>query len=294
MVVNSDGNEGAWLMGFPKRSMPVQLPWIGPEREEREHISGFDISPDRTKLLYDHSNQVNPGNLEAQLVIVTADGNQILSKPIDPGDTWHWFDNERIYNWGRSVSGQLEMVLLNYKTGETQEIIADYPGHTDAFSNLYIPSFSPFAKFDITLSRVIYPACDPDCLHGYPIILRDVSTGQILAKLVTRDFFGLGPIWLSSYSKFIMAVNLGLPDFFAKANEIYLVSREGDIQQLTHFTDSFSEIEIRPYYRLSPDSRYLAFWIKAKPSIFEDDRLAIIDIENWRCNKLLFTRRDFS
>jgi hypothetical protein len=279
-VTNTDGNEGAWLMGVSRGVMPIQLPWNGAVRQENEHLSEFVVSPDRIRLMYVHSNRTNTTDRQAGLVIVTSDGEEIWSQPIAPGEAWNWFDNERLSSWVSQEGGTPNLILLNYASGERQEIQADYPGYADVFSGLFLLKWNyPFTKYDLTLSRVVYPACDPDCMNGYPVILRDVETGQTLASFLTQDMFGLSPIWLPDFNQFIMAANLGSTDSYAKANEIYLISRDGEIRQLTRFTDYYSQVEIHPYYSLSPNGRYLAFWIKTQPGQFDDNRLAVLDIE---------------
>ena len=255
--------------------MPIKLPLNEVDRQENEHIYGFDISPDHTKLLYYHSI-----GSQTAIVIVTADGNPIWSQSMGSGEAWKWFDNKRLYDWTVENDGIPIMTLWNYVTGDKQFIEANYYGYTDTYTGVFFFWWiNPYAKFDSLLTKVVYPACDPDCSEGYPIILRDIGTEQIMTRLITKDMFGLEPIWTPDNSQIILAANLSSSTVEALANEIYLISKEGELRQLTHFTDYYDIVEIHPYYSLSSNGRFLAFWMKVQPGLFDDDRLAVLDIE---------------
>ncbi len=279
LVANTEDNEGAWLMGMKKGDMFIQLPWYETDRQENEHIYDLDVSPDHTKLLYFHSILGNTKDLLTEIRVVTANGNQIWSQTIKSGEAWQWFDNERLYDWKINNDGTPIISLWNYLTGEKQQMKANYHGYADILTGkIFIWWINPFARYDATMSRVVYPACDPDCINGYPIILREVNTGKTLVRIVTYDVFGLGPIWLPDNSGFIMAANITIPDPSKQANEIYLISRDGNVKQLTHFTDYYGHVEINPYYSLSPDGRFLAFWIKAQSGPSDISQFAVINI----------------
>src|SRR5262249_34934011 len=96
---------------------------------------------------------------------------------------------------------------------------------------------------------------------------------------VTADYWGDTPLWTPDGKQFIIATNLDTTHPLASAQEFFAVSRDGEIRQLTHFMDYYQEIEILDDYSLSPNGKLLAFWIRAKPSQFDNPRLAVLNIE---------------
>ena len=274
-VFNSDGNLRAFLLNLTS-NQAAQFP-----REEGDRLHGFRTSPDRTRILYYHAAEQG----KWVIVIAGVDGQQIWSQDVseDIGG-WSWFDNERLmYEAIPQIDELPYIALLNSYTGEYRELQTDYPGF--AKRKLRDVRWTGGAvKYDPTLTRVVYPECDPECEEwlirgepGYPVVLWDLETGQILARLMTMDVFGQTPIWSPDGTQFIMATNLDSVNRYAPANEFYAVSRDGQVRQLTHFMDYYTEAEIYNNYSLSPDGHFVAFWMTAQPSPYDDDRLVVVN-----------------
>ena len=275
LVFKTDDNLDAWLndgTGTIRR-----IP-----RETGDRLFGFDVSPDRSRILYYQS--INTGGWMVD--IATADGQPIWSQPASSDTWWFWFDNDRLMSWVPQTEGLPYLTILNIYTGERIDLQQNFPNIYDADSGLFSGFVSSFGRtvYDPTLTRVIYPACDSACRErlirgepGYPIVLWDIERGIELASLLTTDFWGETPIWQQDGSYFIIATKVNPSYPYPPADEFFSVSREGEIKQLTHFTDYYQDVEIQDTYSLSPNGQYVAFWIVAKPSSYNDDRLAILD-----------------
>jgi hypothetical protein len=272
-VLNTQGNNGAWLVSASNEFPPVSLP-----RQEGDRLSEFMVSPDRTRLLY---RQFVATTRETSLIIVNADGESIWSQPLNIEiDPWGWFDNERLFTAVTQEDDVPYLILFNYAIGERQEIRADYPGYDLSFLLAYtfLEWRAPMTIYDLNLTRFIYAGCTPDCSNGYPVLLWDVVNNREITRLLTMDLFGSYPIWLPDYNQFLIAANLDTSNARAPTNDFYLVSRDGEINQLTHLWEYNRDVEIYPQMSLSPNGRYVAFWLRMTPSLFEDDRLAVLDI----------------
>jgi hypothetical protein len=115
--------------------------------------------------------------------------------------------------------------------------------------------------------------------HGWPIALRDIENDRVIARIVTMDKYGRTPLWTPGGNWFILATKVNPQDPYPPANEIFAVSREGQIEQLTHFKGRFEEVNIPDNYSLSPDGKLLAFWIVTKPSNYAGANLAILNTD---------------
>ena len=272
-ILNTQGNMETWLVSGNNEFPPVRLP-----RQEGDRLLEFDVSPDRTRLLYRHFDATTH---QASLVIANANGESLWSQPIIVEiDPWGWFDNERLWSAVTQEDDVPYLMLLNYATGERQEISANYPGYDLSFllEYAFLQEWRlPSEIYDLNLTRVIYGGCTPDCTNGYPVILWDVVNNREITRLLTMDFFGSYPMWLPDYNHFLFAANLDTSNAMAPTNDFYLVSRDGEIYQLTHLWEYHRDVEIYSQMSLSPNGRYVAFWLRITPGLFEDDRLAILD-----------------
>ncbi len=262
LLFKNDNNTDAFLWNM-KTGTRVRF-----HRKEGDRLLGFDVSPDRTRVVYLYSSDAGD-----RIIIATADGQPIWSGARD----WlSWFDHDRLVGSVTDSDGRfLYLVLLNPFTGDRVELHPDFP-------NLYMGPDSPkwhgagVAVYDPTLTRAVYPECDPECLNGkpgWPIVLWDIETGQVLARLITMDGFGGTPIWSPDGKQFIIATKLDPNDPYFPPNGFYSVSREGQIKQLAYFPD----MAILNSYSLSPDGRLVAFWIAAKSKMWDEAHLAVLD-----------------
>jgi Tol biopolymer transport system component len=93
------------------------------------------------------------------------------------------------------------------------------------------------------------------------------------------DSWGKTPLWTPDGKQFIIAMKTDQNDPNPQSEEFFAVSRNGEVSQLTHFMEFYTEINIPNNYSLSPNGRLLAFWIVAKPSLYDDARLGVLNIE---------------
>jgi Tol biopolymer transport system component len=112
---------------------------------------------------------------------------------------------------------------------------------------------------------------------GWPVVLWDIDKGKEIARLITMDNYGYTPIWSQDGTQFIMATKIDSQNPYPPANEFFAVSRDGQVRQLTHFTQQYRKAEIINNYSISPDGSLVAFWVKVDSSEDDDARLAVLD-----------------
>jgi len=264
LVFSNDGNKGAFLWNM-QTGDKIDLPY-----KEGEYLTGFDVSPDKTRLVYWYSSDDG-----IKTIIAKADGQLIWS---GAGDWYTWLDNDRLaalfpepdkesFYWG----------LLNPFTGERAELHNDFPYFvlSPVYPQWYV---APVAIYDPTLTRAVFPGYTqwvPHGERGYPLILWDLETGQALARLITMDGYGGTPIWSPDGSQFIIATKLDPKDaaHYDPHDGFYSVSREGEARQLAYFPG----MAIWDGYSLSPDGRQVAFWISDESKWWEIAHLAVLD-----------------
>jgi Tol biopolymer transport system component len=271
-VFNTDGNLDAFMWNNDTKDV------YRFSREEGDRLWGFNVSPDGKHIVYMHSNASNE-----KVVVATADGKTVWSQITD-SFLWNWFDNERLVNLLVPKSGSPSLILLNPFSGERQELRADYP-NSEMFSNEWYARWrytrGGLPIYDPMLTRVIYPQTRAQSEStGWPIVLWDTKENKIVRKIETMDYWGETPIWMPDGKQFIIAANMDSNENPASAKEFFAVNRDGEVKQLTHFKEYYQEINILDNYSLSPNGKLLAFWISAKPSQFDDVRLAVLNIEN--------------
>jgi Tol biopolymer transport system component len=279
LVFNNDDNTDAYLWNV-QTGTQTRFP-----RKEGDRLFDFAVSPDKKRVMY----YSQPSDW--QINIAAVDGQLISTYPVSTDSfVWAWFDNERLINLVHKQDSSY-LVLLSLFTGQRQELPTDFPNIDDTPWTAYSGFISSFytTVYDPTLTRVIYPECDPACKdrlrrgeEGWPVVLWDIEKRKVLARLVTTDFYGNKPIWSPDGTQFIMSADIHpvkYVDLNNQMDEFFAISRDGEIRRLTHFEDHFVYSEIYDSYSLSPDGRLVAFWMIAKPSQYEDARLAVVNIE---------------
>jgi hypothetical protein len=289
LVFKNEDNTDALLWNM-QMGTQVRFP-----RKEGERILSFSVSPDAQYVVYHQasldliSGQYSSSN--DRTVMAKADGIPIWSQL----DSWYsWFDNERLIRLIHPASGYPYMELLNPLSGERQELHPDYPNIERMFSNNPIDKWRGIKGlpiYDPTLTKVVYAECDSVCdeniakgVPDFPVVLLDVQTGTVLARLKTTNYYGGTPLWLPDGSQFVMSADiLSMETVFSRdpyfhADEFYVISRNGQVRQLTNFMNDYMDIEIYDSYMLSPDGQQVAFWIVAKPSNYSDARLAVMNM----------------
>lgn len=271
IVYDGDYNLTSWLSD-QETGNTYLLP-----REANDTLWQFGVSPDGQHLKYIHSIAETQ---KYQLVIATSDGKSLWSQNVNAVD-WDWFDNERLVYLESSENGTHRFLLLNPFSGEQKHLPADFPG-SEAFSSDMVGHWFLATRgvpiYDPTLTRAVYPVIE-DKQKWPAIILWDTQANKDVAQIVTVDYWGNTPLWTPDGKQFIIATNMDTTKPLATAQELFAVSRDGQIRQLTHFMDYYQGIEILDDYSLSPNGKLLAFWITVKPSQFDNPRLAVLNIE---------------
>jgi Tol biopolymer transport system component len=279
IVYNDDNNLSAFLSNEETKDTSF-FP-----REEGDRLLSFEVSPDGKYVSYIH---YSVRTEEDRLIIATAEGQPIWSKVIYDY-AWEWFDSERLIHLDVPQNGTPSLFLLNPFTGQRQELRFDYPDSrlfTNDPSDRWGFGRGGLPVYDPTLTRVLYPECDSQCQDkvirregGWPIVLWDLETNQPIARLMTVDSYGTTPVWTPDGKQFVLATTVDPDEWWVPASEFFTMSREGQLRQLTHFRDYSKEVHIPDSYSLSPDGKLLAFWIAIEPNLYEDLRLAVLNIE---------------
>jgi hypothetical protein len=198
-----------------------------------------------------------------------------------------WLDNQRlVFNLRKKKDNYASIrpvIVLNPFLGKQQELDPDYPDLIPSGSGPAGMNFD-FVRSTVvyhpSLNLVIYPQTTPD---GFFVVLWDRQAKKALAKL--RDFRGFGhyPLWSPDGEQFVIAVipqsGVNPNNFRESKEELFLVSREGQIQQLTHFAESFEQVETWEG-NWSPDGKRLAFWLDTEPDLCDaGPDLAVLEME---------------
>jgi Tol biopolymer transport system component len=271
IVYNDDNNLYAYLS-----NQETGVPFFFP-RDEGDRLLSFSISPDGKYLMYYH---YAVRTQEDRMIIITADGKSIWSELVNDY-SWQWFDNERLQRVLVSENEEHTLLLFNPFTGKRHTLPADLPSsemYTDNFFLAWYGASSPI--YDPTLTRAVYGAGFHDSSNLiHPVIaLWDTQSSQKIWERETIDW-GDTPIWTSDGQQFLMAANLDPKETRDFADEFFAIGRDGEVRQLTHFMDYYHHVDIHDNYSLSPNGRLLAFWIYAQPSLYEEPRLAVLNLE---------------
>jgi len=255
------------------------------QQEISSETSCFSTSPDGRWLAYCQFSD-NPAADEL-LIVESADGQQQKNLPI--GQDWYWFststwlDNQRlVFNlWkDRSVIPMLyPVVVVNPFTGEQRKFSSDYP---DLKPSMVGPAGTihfiySTVVYDPSLNLVVYPQTTKDGKNY--VVLWDRQAQKAVARVEELGVFLHTPLWSPDGKQFVVAVEHQVDrqhsDFI---EEWFGVSREGQVQQLSHLGDFFVHTEIGAA-NWSPGGQRLAFWLDAKPSRCEGQNLAVLEME---------------
>jgi hypothetical protein len=259
-------------------------------QNKNDIVGGLRVSPDGKWLAYV---KFLEGDSGGWLMIKTADGERY--KEILWENNWNgiaqWLDSERLMIIRRTWSGdgpfELDgITVLNPFTGDRQVLLPEYPG----IYTITAPGveWGPYdlsrTVYDPTLTRVVYPVLEE---NDSPVVLWDIRAKQELARIHSIGYlFGREPKWSPDGEQFVTNAFPQLNDDSNinddpnikpfSGSELFSVSRDGQIKQLTNLTTKYQVVLYN--YNWSHDGRYIAFWLKATPSPFDDERLAVLDV----------------
>jgi hypothetical protein len=265
------------LLSFDLQAHLITVPDIDPD------VDCLSTSPDGKWLTYClFSNESPTGRW---LIVESADLQQQEKFSMDMnlrylGD-YLWLDNQRlIFPLIRDPNEHpraYSMMVINPFTGEQLELTSDYP-------DLRLSVAGPASRmsfnysdvvYDPSLNLVIFPSWGGE--HNY-IVLWDRQSKSALAKVEDQSGgFGHYPLWSPDATQFAVPVVNAIKGENI-IEEWYSASREGQVEQLTHFGDYFSVSDIGSASNWSPDGQKLAFWVDLIPSPCPGLSLAILDM----------------
>jgi dipeptidyl aminopeptidase/acylaminoacyl peptidase len=252
-----------------------------------EPVGSFAVSPDGEWLAYLKDNASQPGT--PYVVLTKSDGEPrytlMSEKPVN--EIIGWLDSQRLLlvNYYLDPWGPLEppnpLIVLDPFIGQQQELLPDYPKIYYAYPP--IESWGP-TVYDPTLSLVVYPR---------------VSEGRLLMALWNReteqDIATLGGVVFHTPQWSPDGLRVAIVRSKSESQEpqpvdqeIFTLSRDGEITQLTNLSPYYSKVLIGPF-SWSPDGRHIAFWLSVEGETFPDlypdvpvltdpvRRLAIVD-----------------
>ena len=255
-----------------------------------ENIFDISISPDRKWMAYELYELSSKSD---NLIIADYSGNQLLRIPWEAEWIYisSWLDNTRLIlgTNTESTEGSLDgpyFLTLNPFTNERAILVSDFQQIFEATGFTGLDG----RGYNSGLDRVVYLRGDQAFLNPLHYILWDIDQHQMLADFEVVIKATAYPSWLPDGSNFILAASI--KDEIYKtwpAYELYNISRDGQIKQLTHLTDNYLWTFIEDY-SWSPDGNHIAFWFSwwsdKKPSwdLLGKRYLAIVNTENEEIN----------
>ena len=197
-----------------------------------------------------------------------------------------WLNNDRLISETQYQEPHNSVTIIDPVSGEELEMTLNLPDPYFA----YTPQDSYLLPVDMdpTMTRVIY--FDDGGIGR--LILWNISTQEMLAWLPypVPDTPGLPPgggpdsSWSLDGSQFVTTSPVRYSDTAStipSAEELFSISRDGQVKQLTHFSAVYGFVRIYRYQQ-SPDGRYIAFWLqvdedKEKSSNDVSQRLVVLD-----------------
>ena len=209
----------------------------------------FSFSPERNWIVYLTS------GFEGDILMEVMDGKQII-KTIPWEDDWayvSWLNEEQLIIpliQQDRMSDVSNFLILKPFMDERYILSADYP------DMLYDEPWRVI-EYSPLVDSVVY-------LQGgvsgpFYYTLWDTQNKTALAQLAANGDLHAFPRWSSGGSQFAMALSLSLKLGEFPSYEIFQVSREGKVTQLTHLSDYYPWVYVGDL-SWSPNNRYIAFW----------------------------------
>jgi hypothetical protein len=244
--------------------------------KSEERLSDMAVSLNGEWLAY---RIYSASNKNANLVISNATSGQQLSIPWE--NEWYWIASWLDENRLLIGVGANAYMVFNPFTNERLLLNSELPSIFSAqgFNGLVGWGYSR------DLDRVVYLQGDPSFLEPLHYVLWDIDQHRSLASFAVAIEPTAFPSWLPDGSKFVLAASIK-EDILQTwpAYELYSLSRDGQIAQLTSLTDYYPWVYI-DNYSWSPNGRYIAFWFSnwsnEKPGweLQAERYLAVVDTE---------------
>jgi len=244
------------------------------------------VSQDRNMIAY---SEHDPNTLAMSLVVhvLNEDKKIEIPWPSSRGDLSRWQDNTHLLFTDYSTDPPYAHFVLNPFTDE-KILLPDFPNVSDKLINW---ERAGSAVYDQTLEYVVYAAWD-EALSKHEYVLWHIPSQTEMAILPGNSYGGYSvayaelipidgvsynpPVWSTADTR--VAVISSAPDN-SKVDEIFTMDKDGNIQQLTEFSNQFEQANIRTL-SWSPDGKMLAFFITTEPGSYRtprNEQLAILD-----------------
>jgi hypothetical protein len=226
-----------------------------------------------------------------ELVVATADGRWLKTIPWEEDwlDLLQWTSDQRLLisydepftsSDGQQIS--ISYLALDPFTGEQQILRPDFPDFLDVTTAWGWQGVRHSAIYDPALTRAIYARLMGDGKEMYTFALWDVENRQLVTGLedvytnpVIYKVSSPIPIWSPDGSQFVFRGQVLVPEE-SVAFELYRVSRDGQVEQLTHLSPA-ARVQSRSL-SWSPDGRYIALFLDAWYGS-DNKRMALLDME---------------
>jgi hypothetical protein len=232
--------DGTYLMDMDTIAMT-------PMNKPNEGLYYFAASPRHNWIAY-------ISNVSDDLVVAGADNKVINAMPWE--DDWAyvaWLNEEQLVIpliQKDRMSEFSDFLVLNPFTDERYVLRADYP-------EMFYDEPWRIIEYSPLLDSVVY--LQGDVIGPYYYTLWDIQNKTALAQLDANGDLHTFPRWSSDGRQFAMSLSLSLKMGDFPSYEIFQVSREGKITQLTHLSDYYPWVYVGDL-SWSPNNRYLAFW----------------------------------
>jgi len=227
------------------------------------------VSPDGKWLAH----RVEDTNGSLMLEVRPISGIPIFSIPYSENwvSTPVWLDHERIITAYRrgTLASDYSSVITNVFTGQIIEIDANQ------FQEYGTRCVNPL--YDLSLTRVICTRYGP--FGDVSLVLWNLETSEILWEMYIGDqLWYLQPAWSPDGTRFAVSGPPSDPYAFYPPYELFLVDRDGQATQLTHFAEANLHKITMTYPHWSPDGRYIAFWFMDALAVYDTTTGMITDL----------------
>lgn len=277
IVLSNASNKQAFLLELPNGIQNSLL-----QRHNQEPI-WFAVSPDGAWLAYSLESKIESENTQRTLLIVSANGQQLQQIPVNGYWEFEWLNNQTLLmrpdKW--DAEELLSTTLLNPFTGQWDDLSVQLP---DVFFGqplygwgIYVYSHNVISP---DLNYVLYPQTG-NGYENFPVALWDISAEKTVGQFPNLDFYGRWPRWSPDGQRVSIIMDTRKSEQENFMDEIFALSKDGQLEQLTFFSNSFTSTVITGY-SWSPDSRRIAFWInndKKNPTSNPGSKLGVLDIQ---------------